>query len=122
MSYEIQGKVIEIQELQTYSTGFQKRVLVLEKACNGKDGQVYRDMIPFEFVKNNVSKLDDVNVGDEIEVGFNLRGNEYKGKYFSSVQGWKIRNLNAPQVAVNNNISAVNPPVFESKEGEDVPF
>jgi len=34
-----------------------------------------------------------------VSVAFNLRGNEYNGKYYTNLQAWKITPLNAHQGA-----------------------
>ena len=32
-------------------------------------------------------------VGDRIEVKFNIRGNEYNGKYYVNLQSWYVQNI-----------------------------
>ena len=55
------------------------------------------------FGKDKVSLLDNVSIGDEIEVHFNLSSREYKGKYYTQAQAWKIEKLstNVPVYADN---------------------
>jgi single-strand DNA-binding protein len=83
---EITGKIIVIGETETVGTkGFQKRLLVVET-----DDPKYPQKIPLEFVKDKTEVLDNFSVGQQVTVSFNLRGNEYNGRYYLSAQGWKI--------------------------------
>jgi hypothetical protein len=66
------------------SKGFKKRILVVTTPGE------YPQHIPIEFVSDNVSKLDDVAEGESVDVSINIQGREWNGKYFSSIQGWKI--------------------------------
>lgn len=61
-------------------------------------------------------KYDKVRRGDNVTVSFNLRGREWKGRYFPSLQGWKISVESSSQEgdSIEKNVS----PVDES----DVPF
>ena len=55
----------------------------------------YPQDILVEFTKDNCETLNNYKVGDEVEVGINLRGREWTSpqgevKYFNTIQGWKI--------------------------------
>ena len=45
------------------------------------------------FGEEKVSMLDDFSRGEEIEVSYNLSSREYKGKYYTQAQAWKIESL-----------------------------
>ena len=49
------------------------------------------------FGKDKVSLLDDFSIGNEIEVHFNLSSREYKGKYYTQAQAWKIESVTTQQ-------------------------
>jgi hypothetical protein len=49
-------------------------------------------------VKDKCSKLDSYRVGQEVAVQFNVRGNEYNGKYYVSLQAWTIVSLKEAHV------------------------
>ena len=80
----IKGKIKVIGETQTFESGFSKRQLVLTTL------EQYPQDLAVEFVKDKTSVLDSCDVGDSVEVAINLRGNEYNGKYYVNLQGWKI--------------------------------
>ena len=86
MSQEIKGKLIVIGETQSFPSGFQKREFVIEEL----DGK-YPQKLKFEAMKDGCEKLDAVRVGQVVNVSYNLRGNEYNGKYYVSLQAWKIK-------------------------------
>ena len=84
-SYQLSGTVKVIEDTQTFASGFQKREFVVTVP----DGQYPQD-VKLEFMKDSCVKLDSVKPGDPVEVEFNIRGNEYNGKYYVNLQAWKM--------------------------------
>jgi len=89
-SNELTGKVHHIGEVQTFASGFTKRVLVIET------DEKYPQTIPVEFAKDKTAKLDGLAVGQKVTVSYNLRGNEYNGKYYVNLGGWKVSTVGEP--------------------------
>ncbi len=85
MAYDLTGTVKLIQPVQTFDSGFTKREMVVIV----QDGK-YPQEIKLEFVQDKVSLLDNLHVGREVTVTFDIRGREYNGRYFNNLQGWKI--------------------------------
>ena len=85
MSYDITGKLIVIGDVQTFSSGFTKRTFVIETTADR-----YPQTIPLEVVKDKCALLDGFAVGDMVTASYDLRGNEYNGKYYVNVQAWRI--------------------------------
>jgi single-strand DNA-binding protein len=83
--YELEGTVNLIEEVQEFKSGFTKREFVVE----AQDGQ-YSQMIKFECVKDKTALLDGVSKGDKVNVFFDIRGNEYNGRYYVNLNAWKI--------------------------------
>jgi len=81
----IEGTVIVIGELQEFASGFVKRLLVVQT-----DEEKYAQAIPVEFVKDRTKTLDALSVGDWVRVEADIRGNEYNGKYYCNITGWRI--------------------------------
>ncbi len=71
-------------EEQSFSSGFTKREFVLTTE------EQYPQDIKFELIKDKTSAIDKFNVNDTIKVSFNLRGNEYNGKYYVNLQAWRV--------------------------------
>lgn len=84
MSHELTGKIHLINDTQTFPSGFAKREFVITTE------EKYPQQIKLEAVKDGCDRLDAYQVGDDITVSFNLRGNEYNGKYYVSLQAWKF--------------------------------
>ena len=84
MSYEVSGKLKVKKDTQTFSSGFEKREFVITT-----DEKFPQD-IKLEFVKDKCSLLDSFDVGQDVKVSWNLRGNEYGGKYYVNLQAWRI--------------------------------
>ena len=85
-SYEATGTVKLIEETQSFSSGFKKREFVITT-----DGDTdYPQDLKFEILKDKVTLLDRLSVGQEVTVTFNLRGNEYNGRYYVNLQCWKL--------------------------------
>jgi len=116
-SYEMQGKVKVINDIQTFDSGFQKREFVVTA-----DDDKYPQDVKFEVVKDNCDKLDEYNVGDEIEVGFNLRGNEYNDKYYVNLVAWRLKMLAKTGVSQEIIDAADKAQAKASEVDDDLPF
>ncbi|HET6243494.1 MAG: DUF3127 domain-containing protein [Bacteroidetes bacterium] len=86
---ELTGKVKLVSDVQTFDSGFTKREFVVTT------NEQYPQDIKLEVIKDKCSLLDRVTPGSEVKVAFNLRGNEFNGKYFVNLQAWKIDAVDA---------------------------
>ena len=84
MELKINGKVKVIMDLQTFDSGFKKREFVITTQ------EQYPQDVKLECTQDRVSMIDPLNVGDDVDVAFNVRGNEYNGRYYVNLQAWKI--------------------------------
>ena len=53
------------------------------------DGK-YPQMVKFEVVRDKIDLLNSMSIGDELKVTFDIRGNEYNGRYYVNLNAWKI--------------------------------
>ncbi len=96
---EVEGKVKMIGETQTFgSNGFRKREVVVTT------DEQYPQHIMVEFVQDKTDLLNNFNVGQAVKISINIRGREWTNpqgevKYFNSIQGWRIENLQPAQAA-----------------------
>ena len=81
---EIKGTVETILEIQEFASGFKKRTIVVNT------GGKYPQTVPIDFAKEKIDLLDNLANGQEVAIGVNIRGNEYNGKYYVSLAGWKV--------------------------------
>jgi hypothetical protein len=84
-SFELTGTLKVLEDTQTFASGFSKREFVIEVP----DGK-YPQMVKFETVRDKIDLLNDLQIGDELKVTFDIRGNEYKGRYYVNLNAWKI--------------------------------
>jgi hypothetical protein len=82
---QITGTAHAILDLQTFPSGFSKQILVIKT-----DDDKYPQTIPVEFMKDKTAYLLNVQIGQPVTAYVNLRGNEHNGKYYASIQGWKL--------------------------------
>lgn len=88
--YETSGKLKWIGEVQSFPSGFTKREFVVTTAADK-----YPQDLKFEIVKDKCALLDPFEVGQDVAVSFDIRGNEYNGKYFVNLSCWKIQGSGA---------------------------
>ncbi len=125
---DIKAKLIEKTDTQKVSDRFQKREFVVEFAENPQ----YPEFVKFELIQDKCDLLDSYEVGQELEVHFNLKGRKWvdpqgQTKYFNSLQAWRL----VPASASASASSPSNPgePVASSSSDdflkdmdEDLPF
>jgi len=121
---EITGRIIVLNDTQQFPSGFQKREFVIEEL----DGK-YPQKLKFEAMKEGCDKLDAFRVGQSVTVSYNLRGNEYNGKHYVSLQGWRIEGNGSggkPQARAADQNGAAPPKAApapsEDEESDDIPF
>jgi hypothetical protein len=84
MSYTVKGRVKHVGDIETFDSGFQKRLVVLEVNDNG-----YTNDFAMEMVKDKATAAGELKVGQEIEANFNVRSNEHNGRYYTNLNCWK---------------------------------
>lgn len=80
----MEGQIKVIYDTQTFGSGFQKREFVITTEDK------YPQDIKFEFVKDKCTVLDGYEAGTKVKVFFDIRGNEYKERYFVNLNAWKM--------------------------------
>ena len=107
--YKFQGTVKEIMKTQTWDSGFKKREIIITSTDDK-----YPQDVKFEFLKDSALILDNVNIGDEVIINFNIRGNEYNGKYYVNLNGQSIDGVSA--------IKELETSTSNNDVDEDIPF
>lgn len=105
---KVTGKITKVLDTQkgTSAAGkdWQKLSFILETTEDYNNlycFDVFGDEKVEQFLKYN-------KVGQEVDVNFNVQTNEYKGKYYTSLQSWKIFKAEAGETA--------------QEEADDLPF
>lgn len=81
----IKGAVKLINEVKVISDKFKVREFVVTTP----DDKYPQDLI-FSTVNDKISILDSIGIGQEVEVSFNLRGREFNGRYYNTLDAWKV--------------------------------
>lgn len=117
---DIEGSVKIVLDTQTFNSGFQKREFVITTK------EQYPQDIKFELIKDRIDIIDAYKPGETIKVHFNIRGNEYNGKYYVNLQAWRIENASssAPEMSPSDNSGFPEEPPAASDEvvEDDLPF
>lgn len=92
-TFELSGTVKIIMEEMTFPSGFSKREFVVTTPDDK-----YPQDISFSCLKDKAALLNNVSVGQEVKVTFDIGGREYNDRYFVNLNAWKIQPANG-QVA-----------------------
>lgn len=122
----VSGVVHLIEDTKTFGAkGFRKRLVVLEQ-----DTGRFVNYIPIDFVQDGCDKVDELRVGDEIDVTYRLSGRKWQKdansevKFFLSAEGMRFSKKGAgkksPPAADPNH--AFNEASENTFEDGDVPF
>ncbi len=111
---KINGKVKVIMDLQTFDSGFRKREFVITTQ------EQYPQDVKLECTQDRVSLIDALNVGDDVDVSFNIRGNEYNGRYFVNLQAWRIEKGGAAEAPAPAAPDTTLEPLGDDED--DLPF
>ncbi len=108
--FKIQGTVKVLNSTVQVSEKFSKREFVVTESTG-----MYPQDILFQSTQDKCALLDAVQVGDQVEVSFNLRGREWTSpqgevKYFNTLEAWRIEKVGAavPQGMPQGGPSAMN--------------
>ncbi|MFO0914834.1 MAG: DUF3127 domain-containing protein [Pirellulales bacterium] len=123
---KLRGHVHLIEETKTFGQkGFRKRMVVLEQNTGR-----FTNYIPLEFTNDACNSVDNLNVGDEIEVNYRLTGRKWQRdpqsevKYFLSAEATGYRPVGGPAggSAAGSAASANSQFAEADADDDDVPF
>ena len=120
---KVSGVVHLIEDTKTFGTkGFRKRLVVIEQ-----DKGSFTNYIPIEFVRDSCDAVDDLSVGDEVEVTYRLTGRRWQRdpssevKYFLSAEAMSFKLLKSGGETMTERVSSPNDALAEAGEDE-APF
>ena len=120
---EVTGKIKWIDEVKTYrESGFRKREVVITTQ------EQYPQSLLIEFIQDKCSLLDNFQLGQGVKIGINLRGREWvnpegETKYFNSIQGWRIEEINFEDSPENDSVPPLDIQNDDENDAEDdLPF
>ncbi len=128
MSLELTGTLVKFYETKSFPSGFSIQEFVV------RTDERYPQEILVQAAKEKIDVLKNFKENDVVKVKFNLRGREYNGRHFVSLDMWTM------DIAAAGNTSASNPstmgnsaapvsapvmnenPADNSADGDDLPF
>ena len=119
----IQAKLIEKHDTQQITASFQKREFVVEFAENPQ----YPEFVKFELIQSNCDQLENFQVGDQLNISFNLKGRKWTDKngevkYFNSLQAWRLDKETSSNAALTPSTPASPAGNKDSKEWQQESF
>jgi len=126
------GSIHVIAETKVVSDKFKSRDLVLVISDNPQ----YPQYVSFQLTQDKCSLADTFQVGQEVNVSFNLRGRQWvnpqgEQRYFNTLECWKITPVAGAaqppatrQMPTAQDVANVNVPDFAGLDdsGKDLPF
>lgn len=127
MSLEITGTIEKVLPLESGVTkagaDWQKQNFVV---TNNEGYNDQKQIFCFEiFGEEKVQNFNKFNkVGSTVKVDFNISTNEWNGKYFTSLQAWKVFKVesNEPTPQPQGTQEGATVGVGSEEEGDDLPF
>ena len=118
---QVAGKLIVLNDTQTFPSGFSKREFVVET------DDKYPQQIKLEVVKDKCADFDSIPLGSVLAVDFNLRGNEYQGKDYVNLVAWKfdVTERGDGNIAPEPKQTPAGGPVSDAgdfKDDDEIPF
>jgi single-strand DNA-binding protein len=128
MSLELTGTLVKFYETKSFPSGFSIQEFVV------RTDERYPHEILVQAAKEKIDVLKNFKENDVVKVKFNLRGREYNGRHFVSLDMWTM------DIAAAGNTSASNPstmgnsatpapapvmndnPSNNDADGDDLPF
>jgi len=118
---KVRGIIHFIDETKTYGQkGFRKRLVVLEQ-----DKEKFTNYVPVEFTNDNCDVVDELNVGDDVEIDYRLSGRKWQKdansevKYFLNAEGIRFQIINKDSYATDSR--SANDAFAEAAQSEDEP-
>jgi hypothetical protein len=116
MSHQQKGTIHKIFNTEQVTDKFKKRLFVLSI-----ESGPYTEYAPFEFAQDRVDMLDNYKEGDSVTVHFDIKGREWKGKFFCNLRAWKIEKV-TEQPPVNNHDHNVETQNKGDGDNDGLPF
>lgn len=85
MEHKLKGKLILKSEPKQVSEKFRVMDFVIETP-----DEKYPQKIQLQVLNDRIQEMDKFKTGEELEVTFDIRGREYNGKYYNSLNAYKI--------------------------------
>ena len=93
-----------------------------------QDNGRFANFIPVEFVRDSCDSVDEMNVGEEVEISYQLTGRKWQKdpssevKYFLTAEAISFKVLKGAGQSADGDSQAANDAFSESFDENDIPF
>jgi hypothetical protein len=94
----IKGAIKLINPIKVISDKFSVREFVVTTP----DAKYPQDIL-FQTVNDRMDVLESLGVGQQVEVSYNVRGREFNGRYYNTLDAWKVQVIGGQTVETTNN-------------------
>ena len=94
----IKGAIKLINPIKVISDKFSVREFVVTTP-----DEKYPQDILFQTVNDKMAVLESLGVGQQVEVSYNVRGREFNGKYYNTLDAWKVQVIGGQAAQTTNN-------------------
>jgi hypothetical protein len=123
MAFKLSGKLTEVFDIQKISESFKKREFVIDSP-DEYNGKTYPNMIKFQLNQDKCDIIDEIGVGEDITVNFNIKGNKWEKNgnvsYFTNLVAFKIERESL--TASQENIQSAPPDFPMTEDDNELPF
>jgi hypothetical protein len=85
MEHKLKGKLILKSEPRQITDKFRVMDFVIQTP-----DEKYPQSIQFQLLNDRIQEMDKFTIGEELEVTFDIRGREHNGRYYNSLNAYKI--------------------------------
>ena len=82
----IKGAIKLINPIKVISDKFSVREFVITTP----DAKYPQDIL-FQTINDKMDVLESLGVGQQVEVSYNVRGREFNGRYYNTLDAWKVQ-------------------------------
>jgi hypothetical protein len=93
----IKGAIKLINPIKVISDKFSVREFVVTTP-----DEKYPQDILFQTVNDKMAVLESLGVGQQVEVSYNVRGREFNGRYYNTLDAWKVQIIGQAAQTTNN--------------------
>jgi len=94
----IKGAIKLINPVKVISDKFSVREFVVTTP-----DEKYPQDILFQTINDKMDVLESLGVGQQVEVSYNVRGREFNGRYYNTLDAWKVQIIGQAAQTTNNN-------------------
>jgi hypothetical protein len=93
----IKGAIKLINPIKVISDKFSVREFVVTTP-----DEKYPQDILFQTINDKMAVLESLGVGQQVEVSYNVRGREFNGRYYNTLDAWKVQIIGQAAQTTNN--------------------